>query len=367
MLEKLKKIFLFDTSSLTSLQDVRAQIIEDNRRFAVQWSAVQFIYGAVSLVISFWKELYGLCRGVYIAAMICATVAFILAKFAARKVPLLVYLAMLFNDAALLVAGTGIAVIRMPYDGRTIMLFIAALVVPALFVNNTLLNILVAVLNIIVSGIVLTSNLPPDLSGWCLTHLVLFSSMGVLLAHFINKSRYERYVFAESNAKLAELQTKFAYYDQLTELQNRRAYSEMIDRLAAKTPDVCCVVAIDINGLKETNDTYGHEAGDELIVGVAQCLRESFAGVDTIYRFGGDEFCVITNAPEEKVRQDLARLTQACADWKGVYIDGISVSYGYASTEEFSGFAAVLKAADQRMYAYKKEYYEISGLDRRKG
>ena len=49
----------------------------------------------------------------------------------------------------------------------------------------------------------------------------------------------------------------------------------------------------DVNGLKEANDTLGHEAGDELIIGSAECLEKSFEGINTIYRLGGDEFTVI--------------------------------------------------------------------------
>ncbi len=122
---------------------------------------------------------------------------------------------------------------------------------------------------------------------------------------------------------------------------------------------------MDINGLKETNDTYGHEAGDELLVGAAECLRRSFAGIDTIYRIGGDEFCVIVTDAEADVAQDLARMEELCAAWKGQYINGISIASGFASTEDCPDFASIVKAADQRMYANKNNYYKSSGRDRR--
>jgi len=122
---------------------------------------------------------------------------------------------------------------------------------------------------------------------------VMFSAVGIIIGHIINKTRFERYAFAESAMELAELRNRFAYYDQLTNLQNRRAYSERIKQLETDMPATCCVVTADINGLKQINDTFGHSAGGELIIGAAECLSQCFEGVGEVYRLGGDEFCVI--------------------------------------------------------------------------
>ena len=65
--------------------------------------------------------------------------------------------------------------------------------------------------------------------------------------------------------------------------------------LSKELPVPCTVVMADINGLKEANDTLGHEAGDELIIGSAECLRNGFDGIDAIYRLGDDE-CEATAA-----------------------------------------------------------------------
>ena len=131
------------------------------------------------------------------------------------------------------------------------------------------------------------------------------------MGHFINKTRYERYVFAESALQLAELQTRYAYYDQMTGLQNRRAYSEKVEQLSKQLPVPCTLVMADINGLKETNDTLGHEAGDELIIGSAECLRKSFDGIETLYRIGGDVLKKLTTAEAQVKAAEEAAAAEA--------------------------------------------------------
>ena len=69
---------------------------------------------------------------------------------------------------------------------------------------------------------------------------------------------------------------------------------------------------------------------------------------------------------EAEARKCLERMEKICADWKGRFINGISISYGTASTEEFSALESLLKAADRRMYEYKSDYYQYTGKERRK-
>lgn len=189
---------------------------------------------------------------------------------------------------------------------------------------------------------------------------------GILIGHFVNKARAERYVFAESAVQLAELQTRYAYYDQMTGLCNRRAYSEKIDALAKELPERCCVVMADINGLKTANDTYGHDAGDELINAAAECIKRGFEDVGTVYRLGGDEFSVIMTGTAEDAERCLKRTEALCAGWKGRLIEGISISHGVASSEEYSDIDSLTRAADERMYAFKENYYRTTGKDRRR-
>lgn len=235
----------------------------------------------------------------------------------------------------------------------------------AIHITETLTTLILFILNAAAFVAIGKNSMEAETFQWTMTNLIIFSSIGLVVGFFVNKARFERFVFAESAMQLAELQTRYAYYDQMTGLQNRRAYEEKTDQYKKNMPSGCCVVMADINGLKQMNDNRGHDAGDELIVGAAECLRQSFHHDEWIYRIGGDEFCVITDGTAENVEECLKQLEIAGSQWKGNHVNGISISYGYAADKEFDDFDSMVKAADERMYAFKSNYYRITGKDRR--
>ena len=173
-------------------------------------------------------------------------------------------------------------------------------------------------------------------------------------------------ILAEKMKEMAELQTKYAYHDQMTGLLNRRAYSEKIDSYLKKMPQKLCLVMLDVNGLKTVNDTFGHEAGDELITAAAGCIRDAFPDTEDIYRLGGDEFCVILRGDTDLAEGCLNKMDDATKNFKGQYIDGFTVSFGVGRGDENSDIGTVVKEADKRMYEHKENYYASEGMDRRK-
>ena len=368
MIRKLRQILFYETS-MGSYSQIREQIMEENRRFAIIWSSAQILYWTYCLIMSAKAPDFQICRNIYFMSFSICIAALILAVFAAPKAPWLIPLTALAIDFAILGAGIGIARLLAP---KTIIIFASVLIVPVFFICDVLSTIVILVLNAAAFALIGNKGMEPEAFRWTLVNMIIFSSVGLVLGYFVNKARFERYYFAhsavqlaESNAKLAELQTRYANYDQMTSLKNRRAYAEKIDRYAENMPSGCCVIMVDINGLKVMNDSYGHDAGDELITGTAECLRRSFSDADSIYRIGGDEFCVIMEGPEDRAMECLRQLEINTSRWKGKFVDRISVSYGFASDKEFDDFDSMLKAADRRMYAFKSNYYKASGKDRR--
>ena len=370
MLNGILQFLLYKHFSGSGMKAVKNQVMEENRRFAIKWASAQLVYWFYCLVMSAREPDFMVCRNIYIMAFAVCAAALILAVFAAPRASWLIIPICLALDIALLGAGTGIARFLAP---KTIIIFASVLIVPVFFICDTLSTLILFILNAVVFTAIGRNSMEAETFRWTLTNLLIFSSIGLILGYFVNKARFERYYYAESavqlaesHAKLAELQTSYAYYDQMTGLQNRRAYAEKIDRFMESMPSDFCVVMADINGLKKMNDAYGHDAGDELIIGAAECLRQSFQNTASIYRIGGDEFCVIMNGSTESVEECLKQLEKAESQWKGTYVNGISISYGFASDKEFDDFDSMLKAADQRMYAFKRNYYMTSGHDRRR-
>lgn len=174
-------------------------------------------------------------------------------------------------------------------------------------------------------------------------------------------------VIEEEKKREEELAIK-ANRDELTGLFNRRAYEDDL----LNYPDVpvepdFVYAAIDINGLKVVNDSYGHAAGDELIEGAAYCLKKTLGNYGRIYRTGGDEFVSMFFASEKKLNSVIEDLDMMTAKWRGELVDSLALSIGYVTKREFSieTVADMAKIADQRMYQAKAKYYSQRGIDRR--
>ena len=146
--------------------------------------------------------------------------------------------------------------------------------------------------------------------------------------------------------------------DHLTGVMNRSGLQNVLSNQYGDKP--LAVIAVDINGLKEVNDTYGHEAGDKLIVDVANCMATVFGGKQ-VFRTGGDEFLVIQqDHSEAECVEGIQRLRQLMEQ------QSVSAAIGYAYTPYYDGsFAEMQATADQRMYMDKDKFYHESGKKRR--
>ncbi|MFP4187297.1 MAG: GGDEF domain-containing protein, partial [Acholeplasmataceae bacterium] len=84
-----------------------------------------------------------------------------------------------------------------------------------------------------------------------------------------------------------------SYHDSLTNLKNRAHLEEVLDEYEARRTVPFSIFMIDLNNLKEINDTLGHQVGDELLVETASVLRRIFDSFEHIIRLGGDEFLIL--------------------------------------------------------------------------
>lgn len=154
-----------------------------------------------------------------------------------------------------------------------------------------------------------------------------------------------------------------AYYDQLTHLPNRTAFSrELRDRIekASKTGEKIAILFFDIDRFKNVNDTLGHQAGDELLVKIANRLTVFFEGKAVVSRFGGDEFCLLIHSIHSK--KEVYQLTEQMIEQfskpfevfgKKIYV---TTSIGLSFFPEHGTDAQTLiKHADIAMFRSKNE------------
>lgn len=156
---------------------------------------------------------------------------------------------------------------------------------------------------------------------------------------------------------------KASQYDDMTKLANRRCYENELSQLRKMHHDRAYIMMIfDIDGLKETNDTKGHNAGDELIKGAAECIKKAFGEGTKCFRIGGDEFAAIMtkDKAQDKLEVLLEKFEAYCKSWEGEHIPEISISYGYADAEENNEMSVddLIVLADQQMYKMKETHYE---------
>lgn len=147
----------------------------------------------------------------------------------------------------------------------------------------------------------------------------------------------------------------FAMKDAMTELGNRMAFGALCEQYAAGVPEDLVLVYMDTDNLKASNDRFGHDAGDELIIGTADCIKETFGSDGKCFRMGGDEFLAVISVDKEELKQRLDRLDQLAKNWKGNYGVSLTVSCGVALARENPElpFEELVKAADSSMYQHK--------------
>jgi diguanylate cyclase (GGDEF)-like protein/PAS domain S-box-containing protein len=162
---------------------------------------------------------------------------------------------------------------------------------------------------------------------------------------------------------------RMAYHDALTGIANRALLVERITqglRAAEHRRDALAVLFIDLDWFKAINDRWGHEAGDAVLVAVAQRLQSVVRQADTVARFGGDEFVIVVGemCDATAFTAVMEKVTAAIAEpiiWKGTVLR-IGASVGLARyPEDGLDAQSLLQRADESMYFEKARRQSRAG------
>ncbi|MGI8749817.1 MAG: diguanylate cyclase domain-containing protein [Thermoleophilaceae bacterium] len=145
-----------------------------------------------------------------------------------------------------------------------------------------------------------------------------------------------------------------ALTDALTRLPNRRALARDLETAIPRTREgrPLVLVLFDLDGFKLYNDTFGHPAGDALLVRLGHNLSTYLDGRGSAYRMGGDEFCALFEPREQVVEPIVTGAAGALSEQGEGFVIGCSYGSILLPLEAFDATAA-LRIADQRMYAQK--------------
>lgn len=166
--------------------------------------------------------------------------------------------------------------------------------------------------------------------------------------------------------KVARLQERveqldqLAHQDSLINLPNRRGFMRELERLISRVDRYginAAMLFVDLDGLKIINDTFGHRAGDESLIQVAELLSKGVRHSDVVARIGGDEFGILLESSDEGAAQETAaRLIEQISACEVLH-DGetlpLSVAIGVGMIDALDTAEAVMERADEAMYRRK--------------
>jgi len=182
----------------------------------------------------------------------------------------------------------------------------------------------------------------------------------------IVKMRVKNQIHLLERLRLLEKENEKIFFDGLTNMYNRRFFDESITRIIkslSRSKSIISLMMIDIDFFKQYNDTYGHSAGDECIITIADTLRQSIPRADDfVARYGGEEFVVVLPNTNESgaciVAERLLGNVQNCGilHEKSTVADHVTISIGITTGfVEFSHTAEdLIKRADEMLYKSKQ-------------
>lgn len=192
--------------------------------------------------------------------------------------------------------------------------------------------------------------------------IVIYSSFTMVFstvfynAMYIYMSEHEVNILEEQNRQLSS----DAHEDALTSLLNRRGFLPIVDSLMkSERTSTFSVAFCDIDNFKHINDSYGHEAGDEVLKHITLLIRKEMNGCD-VCRWGGEEIVILMKGFElDEARDSMERLRKSIEVNPTFFFNNtlfVTITIGVAQNDgSFSEPEEVIKTADKRMY-YGKQH-----------
>lgn len=184
---------------------------------------------------------------------------------------------------------------------------------------------------------------------------VIYSLRAASLQYYMDKQHEIRIHLIQEKQDITKL-WKLAYTDMLTGLSNRQLLMKRLEEYSGYGSWVT-LAFVDVNGLKVTNDQYGHLEGDSYLIDVALTLSAVSSGFNIdVFRYGGDEFVMMSSTLNEKeIRELLVRANEMLKAETAPY--SRSISYGVVRGD-CAEYQKLIDAADNLMYQHKLIHYE---------
>ncbi|NRB11035.1 MAG: PleD family two-component system response regulator [Rickettsiaceae bacterium] len=177
------------------------------------------------------------------------------------------------------------------------------------------------------------------------------------------KTQLRKKIYQDNLRNELEESVDLSLKDGLTGVFNRRYFDTHIEKIIEKTKESSksiCLMLFDLDHFKQINDTYGHQAGDEVLKKIAEKLKSSFRVTDLVARYGGEEFIIVLNNitiknctnMAEKIKTDISNLKITIPE-KDTPIS-VTTSIGITEYSKEEGSASFISRTDKALYKAKE-------------
>lgn len=351
-MKNLLKKYLLDVGvSQTEYKQISKEIQKSNRQNLIIFSGIAAVFLLVMFFLSYINSDVGENRWIYLGTMVLMLVILLMVKFYSDGHPKVLLTGMYLFIGILFLFGIILGTVTRP-DEQTVTFIALILTVPLLFIDRPLrmiCNIYVYVAVFVITAVYMKDDyvLAADIIDAC-----VFGTISVIISTYMMSMKCQRYLYEHKVAVLSET-------DLLTGLRNRNSYEKRLSIYFSQSEKMLSCIFVDVNGLHEWNNRYGHEAGDKMLQFIAGKMQEQF-GSENTYRIGGDEFVsFLYDCSQKEIEKKLDAVVQAVEE-KNYHI---SIGYDMGFCTEKEG-PDLIKNAEKRMYEAKSLYYQKQGIQR---
>ena len=348
------KLFLYAGLEKEEYDALRPHIREENlvllRLFSQLAGVMFFLLFIVSMLSSGFATVNSTT---YLASGFVMVAILLCVRFFVPKRPELVMALVYVFEIVLYVFGIRISMLHADKPAVSAVAFL--LVSPLLFYDRPVrLSALIMAVVAVFCGIVLRVK-EPEVAATDVWNMITFGIVAVVTTMFIMTVKMRALRQSREIEYLSQT-------DLLTGVKNRNHYENRMQQYPQLcTSNLICVYG-DVNGLHETNNREGHQAGDRMLREVAERMQETF-GTEHTYRIGGDEFVAFqADGQLEDVCGEIDRINRELGK------KGYHVSFGAAvqnKTQEPMNVRDLVKEAENNMFSAKREFYRQPEHNRR--
>lgn len=352
MMEKMRDILFYGGVSSLDYISASDEINRTNRILVNVVSGLASVLITVLFLMSYKIEGIGMNHMIYGFGSVISILMLLVSLFLAEEYPKLTIALIHISYVIFYAYGIVIGTVTDPM-GKTVTFMVMLVFLPTLFTIPPIQTITVTLVCEIVFVYLCFQTKTGAVLDNDVVDAILFGFLGSVSGALI--------ACMKIRLKVSELHLReVSRSDKLTGMDNRSAYELDLHTIPEKCEKSLACVYIDVNGLKTVNDNQGHEAGDRMLVAVAEIILKYF-GEDYAYRWGGDEFVVFI--PDMKKPTLITCLDMMRRDIEQAgYYAAIGWDVQNINTLSLSGLT---KKAEAEMYKDKSLFYKNSEHERR--